>query len=70
LSIAERILREDEKRPSASIAQRVRTGDVCILLIARTLPTILWPSSSYGASMKPSTRASDGLQCQSDAVVA
>jgi hypothetical protein len=32
-SIAERILREDEKRPSASIAQGVRTGDVCIHLM-------------------------------------
>lgn len=42
LSIAERIPREDEKkRPSASIAQGVRTGDVCILLITRTRPQSL-----------------------------
>jgi hypothetical protein len=31
------------KRPSASIAQGARTGDVCILLITRTRPTILGP---------------------------
>ena len=43
LSIAERILREDEKRPSASIAQAqgVRTGDVCVLPITRARHTIL-----------------------------
>jgi hypothetical protein len=52
LSIAERILREDEKRPSASIAQGVRTRDVCILPITRTRPN-LSPGSSYGASMRP-----------------
>jgi hypothetical protein len=33
LSIAERILRQDEKRPSAPIAQGVRAGHVCALLI-------------------------------------
>jgi hypothetical protein len=41
LPIAERTLREEEKRPSASIAQGVRASDVCILLITRTRPTRL-----------------------------
>lgn len=36
LSIAERILRQDEKRPSASVAQGARAGHVCALLITRT----------------------------------
>jgi hypothetical protein len=38
LSIAERIRRQDEKRPLASIAQGVRAGHACGLLITRTLP--------------------------------
>lgn len=56
LSIAERILREGEKRPSASMVQGVRTGDVCILLMTRTPPQSLARLNgirALGASMRP-----------------